>query len=534
MWRQEQLNLIRSDPNMLLGAKEYYAEHPVEFILHWCDTYDPRNAGSGIPARLPFVLFERQAELVEFLLACIEGKADGLLEKSRDMGATWVACAVSVWLWLFWEGAAIGWGSRKEQLVDKLGDLDSIFEKIRMLIRGLPNEFLPKGFSEKDHMLYMRVLNPENDSTITGEAGNNIGRGGRKLVYFKDESAHYEQPESIEAALGDNTNVQIDISSVNGIGNVFYRRRHAGIEWVPKTKVDNSTTNVFIMDWEQHPAKTKEWYDKRRKKAEADGLLHLFAQEVDRDYSASVDGVVIKRIWIQAAIDAHIKLGLPIDGPTVAGLDVADEGGDKNAIAVARSLLLMYIDNWAEGTTGETTAKVIEDLEGLGEVSIQYDSIGVGAGVKSEAKRLSDAKLLPKQLSFTPWAASAKPLHPNQHIDPDDEETPKNKDFYFNLKAQAWWQLRRRFEKTYRAVEEGIPYPADELISLPKGLPNLAQLEKELGQVTASRTTGTSKLIIDKKPPGTKSPNLADAVVMAFWPIPADAGFNWYVSGDPE
>ena len=27
-------------------------------------------------------------------------------------------------------------------------------------------------------------------------------------------------------------------------------------------------------------------------------------------------------------------------------------------------------------------------------------------------------------------------------------DTPLNKDFYTNLKAQGWWQLRRRFEKT--------------------------------------------------------------------------------------
>jgi hypothetical protein len=52
------------------------------------------------------------------------------------------------------------------------------------------------------------------------EAGDNIGRGGRTLVYFKDESAHYEHPDLIEAALGDNTNVQIDISSVNGLGKL--------------------------------------------------------------------------------------------------------------------------------------------------------------------------------------------------------------------------------------------------------------------------------------------------------------------------
>jgi phage terminase large subunit len=133
-----------------------------------------------------------------------------------------------VWLWLYWPGAAVGWGSRKEQLVDKIGDPDSIFEKMRIIIRNCPGSCCPPGFDADDHMPYMKIVNPETGATITGEAGDNIGRGGRKLIYFKDESAHYERPEKIEAALADNTNVQIDISSVNGLGNVFHRRREAG------------------------------------------------------------------------------------------------------------------------------------------------------------------------------------------------------------------------------------------------------------------------------------------------------------------
>jgi hypothetical protein len=78
----------------------------------------------------------RQREFIEFLYACLQAPAHGLVEKSRDMGATWLACAFSIWLWLFWKGAAIGWGSRKQPLVDQLGDPDSIFEKMQMLIRN--------------------------------------------------------------------------------------------------------------------------------------------------------------------------------------------------------------------------------------------------------------------------------------------------------------------------------------------------------------------------------------------------------------
>jgi hypothetical protein len=517
-WRQKQLLAMRANPALMSGAMEFYRTHPVEFINHWLDTYDPRNAGRKTPAKMPFIMFERQAQMVEFILACIAGEENGLMEKARDMGATWVCSAVSVWLWRFYPGAAVGWGSRKEQLVDKIGDPDSIFEKMRMLIRGMPREFLPVGFNQDDHLTYMRIVNPQTGATITGEAGDNIGRGGRKLIYFKDESAHYERPEKIEAALADNTRVQMDISSVNGLGNVFHRRREGGVEWAGGPAIEG-VTNVFVMDWRDHPAKDDAWYLARKKKAEADGLLHVFAQEVERNYSASVDGVIIPADWIIAAIDAHVKLGFEATGAQIGALDVADEGGDKNALALRKGAVLQSADDWAEGDTGDTTRRAVAMCAGLGPVALQYDSVGIGAGVKAEANRLAAVGDLPKGLTFFAWSAGAGVQDPDGHIEPRDKQTPLNKDFYANLKAQAWWQLRRRFERTWRAVTQGVVYPPEDLISLPSALPKLAQLQKELGQATASRTAGALKLVVDKSPPGTKSPNLADAVVMAFWPI---------------
>jgi phage terminase large subunit len=105
-WRLDQ---IRQNPEVLRGAKIVYRGNPVEFIEHWVLTYDPRNAGTGRPVTLPFILFPKQREMVEFIYACLQAPAHGLIEKSRDMGATWLACAFSVWLWIFWPGAAIGW-----------------------------------------------------------------------------------------------------------------------------------------------------------------------------------------------------------------------------------------------------------------------------------------------------------------------------------------------------------------------------------------------------------------------------------------
>jgi hypothetical protein len=81
----------------------------------------------------------------------------------------------------------------------------------------------------------MRVVNPRTGATIVGEAGDDIGRSGRSLLFFKDESGHCEYPEMIEAALLANAAVQMDISSVPGAQRqrVFQRRRENGVEWVP-------------------------------------------------------------------------------------------------------------------------------------------------------------------------------------------------------------------------------------------------------------------------------------------------------------
>jgi hypothetical protein len=524
--RERRYKKLVNNPVLQKGAREYYSTRPIEFIEHWGITYDPRNAGSDLPATMPFIMFPRQHDLILFLQGCLENQESGLIEKSRDMGATWVNCAYTWWLYLFSPGVAVGWGSRKEFLVDRIGDPDSIFEKIRLLIRYTPNFFLPAGFSRREHMSYMKILNPETGATITGEAGDNIGRGGRKKVYFKDESAHYGRPELIEAALGDNTNCQIDFSSVNGTANIFYRRRQAGTIWEPGKEIESGKVRVMIMDWRDHPAKDQAWHDRRRGKAEAEGLLTLFNQEVERDYAASVEGVIIPSKWIRSAIDAHKKLNIEITGSKIAGLDVADEGGDKNAYISRHGILMLRAQAWGEGDTTRTAERAVQYCREDGITELEYDCIGVGAGVKGETNRMKRSGELPKNLKVVAWSAAAKVLDPENRVVQGDIESPKNKDFFENLKSQGWWELRRRFELTHKAVTSGQEFRPDDLISIPAELENRHQLETELSQPTFSRSK-TGKIIIDKKPNGSASPNYADSCVMAYWPV-QKSGFVYF------
>jgi len=859
--RAQKIIKIKSDPRLMRGAWHYYKDRPVEYICDWGVTYDPRNAGTDIPTLMPFVPFKRQKEFIRFLYACLLDQENGGCEKCRDVGATWIAANFSDWLWRFHPGSAIGWGSRKESLVDKMGDPDSIFEKIRMVQENIPSFLQPKGWNSKVHATYMKIINPENGSTITGEAGDNIGRGGRKTIYFKDEaqpltskvltptgfklmgdievgsiishpyngtskvtqikefesvetfrfkfsdgmiaecspnhlwevtktwgkkkkfitsakalyedyvynspggqkqykyripicdviefdskeelpldpylvgaligdgsvhkvpnatpgfttadefmvqeferllpegveimnrggyaysicdvigvksnrfnksrarkvvgdsgiggclsyqkfipdaykystpenrfdllqglmdtdgcgsgvasfhtsseklandvlflvqslggtatynikpnemhrdmyvlhlalpkwpapfrlerkiaslnprkhpvgraiisielleaqpmrcisvdskdglyltdnfvvthnSAHYERPEKIEAALGDNTNIQIDISSVNGPTTVFQRRIDAGEVWEPDSTPRKGATRVFIFDWSDHPLKTQEWYDTRRARAVEEGLLHIFAQEVDRDATAAVEGILIPGNWVTAIIDAHIKLNIPITGKKIAAFDVADGGEDKQGLSLRHGILQYISDKWDAPDVGVATQKALFRCKRERVTSLQYDNIGVGSGVKSEINRLEREKLLPKSLDVVGWNASGKVLKPNARVIRGDKQSPRNKDFYANLKAQGWWQLRLRCEKTFKMINQVAEYPVDELISLDSNMKGLQELRKELSQPTYS-INGAGKLVIDKKPDGMKSPNRADATMMNYWP----------------
>lgn len=531
VWRQYTLDQFDRNPDLVESARAYYSVRPKAFICAWIDTYDPRKASQGLMAWMPFVLFKRQGEFIEFVMECLSAEANGLTEKARDMGVTWTAVGLSIWLWLFYDGASIGWGSATQPKLDRIGDMDSIFEKIRQAIRRLPKCFLPKGFDADEHMFFQRIINPENDNTITGEIGPNIGRGGRKLIYFKDESAHYDHPEMIEASLMDTTRCQIDISSVNGLGNPFHRKREAGVDWAPGQMAVKDRTNVFVMDWTDHPDKTQEWYDSRKARATAEGLEHVFAQEVDRNYSAAIIGTIIPQEWAKACVDAHLKLKWKTEGNWVSGLDVSDEGGDTNAQAIREGVVIKFLDEWGERDTARTARRAVQNLKDLGitRANFEYDATGVGSGIKAEMNRLADEKLLPKHLKVDPWFGAASPLNPDDNVIEGDTESPLNSVFYLNLKAQGWWQLRIRIEKTWRAVTKGEDFPVDEMISFDSTMPLLQKMLKELSQPTRAQSANM-KMMVDKKPEGTKSPNLGDAVMMCCWPAlqsTYDTSFAW-------
>lgn len=496
--RAQKLHLLRQKKENLPGARAYYKENPIAFINDWGCTFDPRNIERNLPAVIPFILFDRQKECVDFFSSCYKNQQNAVCEKSRDMGLSWLSVAFAATMCLFHDDMNIGFASRKEMYVDKIGDLKSIFEKIRMFLRCLPREFL-QGWNEKKHSSYMKISFPGTNALISGEAGDQIGRGARAAIYFIDEAAHIPHPELVDAALSQTSNCVIDISTPNGSNNRFYEKVHN----------HNIKIGRFSMHWTDDPRKDTDWYNRQCEKI---GDPVIIAQELDLDYSSSVKGILIPKSWVEASVDAHIKLKINNGSRKFSALDVADEGKDLNGIIGIKGVMVETIDKWSgKGSDIYSTVKKTLDICTLNSYNIlHYDADGVGAGVKGDAKLILGDN--PK-INVLPFKGGSSVVNPDKQT----IEGRTNQEIFLNLKSQSWWLLRKRFQETYRAVVEGLPFDEKDIISIDSSCTLHKDLVLELSQPTYSMNSA-GKIVIDKKPDGARSPNLADALMIAFAP----------------
>ncbi len=516
--RAERLKKLRDDPALFLQISAYYKFHLADFINDWGITYDPRVASRGRSPIMPMILWPKQREAVDWLFTRWRNEESGTVVKSRDVGISWLAMGFAAGLSIFWNDVSIGFGSEKEDKIDRSGDPDCLFYKGRMFLEYLPTEF-KGGWEDNDSCsAHMRLVFPNTGSTITAEAGVNIGRGGRKSVYLVDESAHIPNPKRMDAALSANTDCRIDLSSVYGMANSFAERAH------------NPNIPRFDFDFKDDPRKGPEW--EKKKRGEIDPVI--FAQEYERNFSASIEGIVIPSIWVSAAVDAHKILGIPVSGARRGAMDVADSGRDANGYAVAHGFLVEHAESW-RGSIDLDIYHSVEHAFLLTDLhnhdNFVYDADGLGAGVRGDARKVNELRAANKVPTRTVKAfrGSGEVFEPERIVE-GTERTAL--DFFENLKAQSWWLLRWRFQYTYRCIQmfqagelSSADIDVNRIISIARDFPERAKLCTELSQPIWA-TSKNGKVMVDKCPVGTRkevrdtimSPNLADSVMMLYAP----------------
>lgn len=470
-------------------------------------------------------MYPRQEEFIKWLWQVEKDQVSAVADKSRDMGFTWLCAAYLVHRWLFRRGFAGGIGSRKQDLVDKIGDPDSIFEKMRIILRNLPGWLLPPGFDWKQHDNFLKLANPDNGSIISGEAGDNIGRGGRKTMYLVDEAAWLQRPLLVDAALSNNTKIILYISTPNGPGNPFARKRFSGAyrtftmhwtqdprkaRWVAKNDKGeviyegvNSSPPKWVVDLGFKPVYP--WYEDQ--KARFDPIT--VAQEVDIDYNASIEGVVCPGRWVLAAINFFKKYSHELGGyDPLAGFDVAAEGSNENCIVIRRGPLVREEDVhvWDHTDTFISAKKSLRIISASGTKKVHFDGDGIGASIAGSWKH-------EPRMCFE-WVGLRNNWRPSKKR---WENGRTSEQMFVNLRAEMWFSLRRALEKTFEFMEYDVDYPMDELIALP----DIQKLRDQLSLPLYEKAQ-SGKIKIESKEDmvkrGVKSPDMADALVFTYAP----------------
>lgn len=249
------------------------------------------------------------------------------------------------------------------------------------------------------------------------------------------------------------------------------------------------------------------------KEEDYDSYMHIYeGVPLDDD-----DESVIKRSHIMAAIDGHKALGIEITGTKRLGFDVADSGEDACAMIETHGSLTIFTDMWK--------AKEDELLKSCTRVwtrardnnaRIIYDAIGVGATAGAKFNELNASNN--QRVEHSKFFAGGSVAKPEVQY---ARSGIKNKDYFANIKAQAWSLIADRFRNTYNAIRNGEKFDESDMIFIDSSVEYLNQLIDELTAPkkdydNAGRIKVESKKDLKKR--DVSSPNLADAFVMGNLP----------------
>jgi len=251
-----------------------------EDIFFWIENfvwiYEPRKKGDK---KIPMSMkgnFRFQKRIVRKILECIEEGKDLRIEKSRDMGLSWLIIVIFVWGWLF-----RGWdtliGSKTAEAVDKLNNMKTLFPKARFVLKNLPKWILPRGFNIEKHAGWMNIVNPEMGCSISGEANSpTFATGSRAKAIAFDEFAKWEHTDrDAWTSAGAATPCRIANSTPKYKNNKFFELKGSGIE-------------EMSIHYSENPGKGEEWVKKTKPRF----TEQEWEQEMEINYSGTARAVV--------------------------------------------------------------------------------------------------------------------------------------------------------------------------------------------------------------------------------------------------
>jgi hypothetical protein len=271
LWRAMLYARAREDRSIREGMRELARHDLLFFVNAFVWQMNPKRLGEEVG---PFVSWDFQDAAFLSILGCIEEQKDLCILKSKEMGASWICLIVMFWRWLFKSWQKFHCISRNQPLADS-SDSDSLFWKLRFMLRYQPDFILPKGFQLSRHSKENYILNPENGSTMTAEASTGkAGIGGRATAMFIDEFSRLPDAYSVLHHTSDTADCRIFNFTFTGVDNAaFELSRRPDIR-------------KLQLHWSQHPLKNQGMYRVVNGQADPVDPSYVYAA----DYKFVLDG----------------------------------------------------------------------------------------------------------------------------------------------------------------------------------------------------------------------------------------------------
>ena len=166
--------------------------------------------------------------------------------------------------------------------------------------------------------------------------------------------------------------------------------------------------------------------------------------------------------------------------PVVFGVDVARQGADDTVVALRTGDSVRILDSWNGHDTMTTTGRIVALAREHNPERIHVDEIGLGAGVLD---RLAELGL--------------------QAIGINVAKAARETDRFENSRAELFWNLRERMESDALSLAPDVTL-----------IEQLAAIRYEF--------TSRGRIKLETKSNMASSPDRADAVALAFAPVPSD------------
>lgn len=252
-WRTKLLERAENDKKLQQDLMTACTKSPIYWFNAFVFTFnakivDPETGKeiNNLRPHEPFITWTIQDKLITRLVRLIKEGGDLAIDKSRQMGASWVLLGFLHHLWLFRQDSKILELSRIEDYVDQPGNDKSLFWKHDYINSWLPNWMLPPhclpGKGSKNRVS-MRITNELNGSAIYGEATTkNAARGSVRTVVLLDEFSAVESGMEMRKATDDVAACRI-INGTAKMGSEYSR-------WITSGEIE-----VFKLPWWDHPGK---------------------------------------------------------------------------------------------------------------------------------------------------------------------------------------------------------------------------------------------------------------------------------------